>query len=310
MRKIQDWQARSVINRSHDGNHYGFEASLNPYRGCAHGCHYCYARETHRYLGLDLGEDFVQRLFVKKNLGTRLVDELRRLPLQQVLAVGTATDPYQSLEGRYRLTRQVLEAVLESGHALTITTKSPLIVRDLDLLRQLAANGQVVVHISLISLDRDLLRTLEPGAPSPKVRLDTIERLAVHMPVVLFAAPVVPYLTDQVPQLDTLYAAARAAGATAVMASRMRLSPVLKPYFLDWLRLYHPPLLPAYQRLYPGLDQFPNDPYSQALKRLLAELAERHGLAVDLPRPSARRQLAQPQFDFMHHDPTPDYHHA
>ncbi len=309
MRKIEDWQARSVVNRSNAGTRYGFDASLNPYRGCAHGCHYCYARETHRFLGLDVGEDFVQRLFVKKNLAPRLSNELRRIPLQQVIALGTATDPYQSLEGRHRLTRHVLQAVSVSGHALTITTKSPLVVRDLDLLSQLAATGQVVVHISLISLDRGLLRALEPGAPSPQVRLHTIERLAVHVPVVLFAAPIVPYLTDQKASLNDLYAAAGAAGASAVMASRMRLSPVVKPYFFDWLRQYRPALLPAYQRLYPGLAQFPNQAYTQNLRSLLHALAEQHGLAADLPRPIPRLRLAQTQFDFMGHDSPPQQNH-
>lgn len=299
MRQVSTWQARALLNRS-TPSRYGFDVTVNPYRGCAHACHYCYARDTHRYLELNIADDFSQKLFVKERSPAQIRKELGRLPLDQVIALGTATDPYQPLEGRYRITRHLLEAVVGSGHALTITTKSPLILRDLDLLKTLAKRGQVRVHVSLISLDRLVLGRLEPGAPSPEVRLRILAQLSQHrVPTVLFAAPILPYITDQEASLKALFTRARESGVDAVMASRLRLSPTVKPYFLSQLAHHYPDLAEAYQRLYPGSAQYPLGSYSHALNQTLLRLHHTLDLPSTWPIPRAWRTLDQPQFELI-----------
>ncbi|MCL5063567.1 MAG: radical SAM protein [Firmicutes bacterium] len=298
MREILKWQARSLVNRQ---NHspYGFDATVNPYRGCAHACHYCYARDTHLFLDLNIGEDFSQKLFVKQRSPEQIRQEVNRLPLDRVIALGTATDPYQPLEGHHRISRRLLEIIADSGHAVTITTKSPLILRDIDLLERLANHHQLRVHISLISLNRDLLRVLEPGAPPPLVRLQTIAELTQHaIPTLLFAAPILPYLTDQEEQLARLFKGASEALVDGVMASRLRLSPTMKSYFFDWLVTHYPDLLEPYRSLYPGSSQYPLASYSQALSQRVAKLQQHYGLSQPYPTPKAWRPISQLEFHF------------
>ena len=299
MRSVLKWQTGSLLNRLSQSQ-YGFDVTVNPYRGCAHDCQYCYARDTHRYLDLNIGEDFSHKLFVKERSVAQILVELRRVPLDKVLTLGTATDPYQSLEGRYRVSRHLLEAVFESGHAVTITTKSPLIVRDVDILEKLASRQQVQVHISLISLDYQTLHAVEPGTAAPAVRLRTLATLSQrHIPTMLFAAPILPFLTDTEAQLSSLFAQARAFGALAVMASRLRLSPSMKSYFFTWLEEHYPELLARYRALYPGPSQYPDAGYSRMLGQRVTRLQHMHGLAQRLPAPRAWQSLQQPQFDFI-----------
>ncbi len=298
MHQVSKWQARSLLNRVHSSQ-YGFDVTVNPYRGCAHACHYCYARDTHRYLNLDIAEDFSQKLFVKERSSAQIAEEVRRLPLDHVIALGTATDPYQPLEGHHQLSRRLLQIVSRSGHPITITTKSPLILRDLDILKVLAAHHQIRVHISLISMDRDLLKVVEPGAPSPAVRIRTVADLARHhIPTVVFAAPVLPYLTDRNDQLAVLFGEAKRAGAEALMADRLRLSPTMKSYFFDWLCIHYPDLLASYQSLYPGSTQYPNFAYSQALTQRLTLLRQSYQLPQHWAPPTPWQSLMQAQFDF------------
>lgn len=276
---------------------YGFSITVNPYRGCAHGCHYCYARDTHAYLDLGIGADFAEKLFVKQTSFARIRAELARVPLSEVIAVGTATDPYQPLEGRHRLTRTLIEALTHSGHAFTITTKSPLVTRDLDRLGVLAARNQVVVNISLIGLDRTLLRLLEPGAPPPAGRLQAMRRLAdAGVPVVLFAAPLLPFLTDHEEAVDALFDAAREAGAASVMASGLRLSPTLRPYFLSQLEPFGPALRQRYQDLY--RDPATVRAYQARLLARVQAQAHRHGLDGPHPTPVPWAPAVQNRFEF------------
>lgn len=298
MRSVQRWQASAVLNRSPKGRAYGFDYSLNPYRGCSHACRYCYARESHTYLNLNVAEDFEQRLFVKDNLASRLQEELLKIPKTAVIALGTVTDPYQALEGHHHLTRAAIELLGQSGHAFTITTKSPLIERDLDLLAPLAERRQLAVHVSLISLDRSLLQRLEPGAPPPWRRLQTVRRLRDYgIPVGVFVAPIIPGLTDDLDTLNMLFSAIHEARATWVMASGTRLAPAIHTYFIQQLEAFDERAAYRLAQLY-GESQMPNPAYTRSLNRVVAELCRRHHLRRSAPAIFAWDAAPQIHFAF------------
>jgi DNA repair photolyase len=295
-RSVQQWQASAVLNRSPKGRAYGFDYSLNPYRGCSHACRYCYARESHTFLNLNVAQDFEQHLFVKDNLASRLQAELPKIPQDAVIALGTVTDPYQALEGHHRLTRSAVELLRDSGHAFTITTKSPLIERDLDLLEPLAQRRQVAVHVSLISLDRPLLQRLEPGTAPPRRRLQTVRRLCDRgIPVGVFVAPIIPGLTDDPHALDALFAAIHEARATWVMASGTRLAPAIRSYFIQQVQAFDEQAAHRLMQLY-GTSQMPEPGYTHALNRLVAQLCRRHRLSRSAPEIFAWAATAQLHF--------------
>lgn len=298
MKQVERWMIQSLFTRSPEGLRFGFAYSANPYRGCAHACRYCYARETHTYLGHGVGEDFETRLYVKAGVERRAQNELARIPLSSVIAIGTATDPYQPLEGRYRVTRSILEALAASGHPFTITTKSPLILRDLDLLRPLAARGQVVVHISLVHLDPRLLRRLEPGAPPPRARLKAMERLCqAKVPVTHFLAPVLPGLTDHPDHLRALLTAVRQTGVRRVMAAPLRVPPALRPYLFAQLKALSPRLASAYQAMFADSGVAPAA-WHRALEETVAGLCEELDLSLSPQRPRPHHLREQVKFPF------------
>jgi DNA repair photolyase len=251
MRRLMPLATHSLLNTTPQPS-MGFAATVNPYRGCAHACAYCYARDTHAYLGLDPAEGFSRDIRVKQGCAAALLRDLRRPGARDgVIAVGTATDPYQSVEGRQQNTRQVVRLLVEAGCAFTLTTKSPLVVRDADLIGAAARQGRAAVHISLISLDADLLRRLEPGSPPPHARLAAMRRLAEeNIPVGLFVAPVLPMLTDGLADLERLMSAAARAGATWAMVGPLRLPGASRDVLLACLRRHWPRLAPAYEGLY------------------------------------------------------------
>ncbi len=298
MRSIKSWQASAILNRSPAGPTMGFHYSLNPYRGCSHACRYCYARESHTYLDLNVAEDFEQQLFVKENLRERLRSELIRVPLDAVIAVGTVTDPYQPLEGRHQLTRTAIELLAESGHAFTLTTKSPLIERDLDLLEPLGRRGQLGVHISLMSLDRELLHRLEPGTSPPARRLEMIRRVHERgIPVGTFAAPIIPVLTDGKESLDALFEALKDAGSDWIMTSSTRLSAAIRPYFFDQVHAFDPAAAETIRSLYHDT-QFVDQAYRRRLETLLRTLYQRHHMSRTGPLLRPYRTEAQMEFHF------------
>ena len=217
-----------------------FDRSLNPYRGCEHGCVYCYARPTHNYLGFSSGLDFERRLVAKTNLAEVLRAELAKPGYAPApIALGTATDPYQPVERRLRITRRVLEVLAEARHPVGIVTKSALVARDLDLLASMAETGTVRVMVSLNSLDKALIRRLEPRAAAPHKRLETIEALAkAGVPVGVSLAPVIPGLTDEA--IENVLRAAADAGATSAAATLLRLPHDVEALFVRHLDLYHP----------------------------------------------------------------------
>jgi DNA repair photolyase len=232
-------RARSVIT-SNDSPDVGFEVSINPYRGCAHGCVYCFARPTHSYLGLSPGLDFETKLFYKADAVNILEAELAKPKyVCKTIALGINTDGYQPLEKRLEVTRGILAVLARCRHPVTIVTKSALIIRDLDLLTDLAKDHLVSVMVSVTSLTNDIKRTLEPRTASPAARLRVIEQLAAAgVPVGVLVAPVIPAITDH--EIEDIMGAAKAAGATRAGYVLLRLPHELKIIFRDWLAEHYP----------------------------------------------------------------------
>lgn len=243
-------RARSIISYN-DSPDVGFDRSINPYRGCEHGCVYCFARPTHAYLGLSPGLDFESRLFYKPQAAELLRKELgKRGYTCAPMAVGINTDAYQPAEKKLGITRQCLEVMDEANHPIAIVTKSALIERDLDILAPMAERNLVHVAISLTTLDRNLSRRLEPRAAAPQRRLQTIRRLSeAGVPVSAFLAPIIPVLNDS--EMERLLEAAKEAGALGAAYILLRLPYELKDLFSQWLE-QHEPLKAAHvmQRIY------------------------------------------------------------
>ncbi len=237
--EVRSETARRIISRN-DSPDLPFDQSINPYRGCEHGCIYCYARPSHGYLNLSAGLDFETKLFYKENAVGLLEGELSRRGYRPVaINLGANTDPYQPIERRYRLTRGILEVLLRFRHPVTIVTKGHLVLRDLDLLRQLAADRLCHVMISLTTLDPELKRGLEPRAPSPQARLKAIEGLANSgVPVGVLVAPMIPALNDH--ELEGILQCAADAGAQTAAYTLLRLPHEVKDLFERWLRDHRP----------------------------------------------------------------------
>lgn len=271
-------ECRTALNRVKG---MPFAWSLNPYRGCTHSCHYCYARATHAYYGMNADEDFESRIVVKTNFAAVLRQELaRRSWRHESVALGTATDAYQPCEGRFRITRAVLEALRDARNPLSIVTKSTLIVRDLDILAELARAAAVRVYFTITTVDPVLWRIIEPGTPHPLKRLQIMQRLnAAGIPAGVFMAPILPGITDSIDAIEAVAAAASHHGAVSFGSSPLRLAPLVKEHYLDVIATTFPDLLPRYQRAYSGANA-PVD-YRDAIDRRVAHIRQRHGFAAD-----------------------------
>jgi DNA repair photolyase len=232
-------RAKTIITRN-DSPDISFDRSINPYRGCEHGCVYCFARPTHAYMGLSPGLDFETRLFAKADAAALLERELAAKNYQpRTIAIGTNTDPYQPIEREYRVMRQVLEVLARTNHPVGIVTKSALVLRDLDLLVPMARKGLVKVAISVTSLDAVLARRMEPRAASPAKRLSTLKALAeAGVPAAVMVAPVIPALNDA--EIETILERAQAAGAREAGYVMLRLPLELSDLFSEWLLAHYP----------------------------------------------------------------------
>ena len=230
---------RTIIARNQSPD-VPFDRSINPYRGCEHGCVYCFARPTHAWLGLSPGLDFESRLFAKPDAPELLARELARPGYQPaVMALGTNTDPYQPIEREHRITRRILEVLAACNHPVGIVTKSALVARDIDILAPMAARRLARVYLSVTTLDSGLARRLEPRAPTPARRLETMRLLAAAgIPVGVMVAPVIPALTDH--EIERILEAAAAAGATSGGHVLLRLPLEIKELFQDWLAAHAP----------------------------------------------------------------------
>jgi DNA repair photolyase len=230
---------KTIITRN-DSPDISFDRSINPYRGCEHGCVYCYARPSHAYMGLSPGRDFESKIFAKPNAAALLREELTATNYTpRTIALGANTDCYQPIERTHRITRSVIEVLAEFKHPFGIVTKSALVLRDLDLLAPLAAEGLVKVAVSVTTLDAKLARSMEPRASTPSKRIGAIEALAkAGIPVVVMVGPVIPGLNDS--EIETILKAARNAGAREAGYTMLRLPHEVKEIFKDWLEREQP----------------------------------------------------------------------
>ena len=287
-REVRELHVRQAINRV---TGMPFRWSLNPYRGCQHACAYCYARATHRFFNLGAGIDFSQILFVKINLPAILRAELERPGWRgERIALGTATDPYQPLEGRYQITRQCLIELERAGNPVQIITKGTLIQRDVDILQKLASRGLVEVLISVPTVDRRVARLSEPGTPAPESRLKALTTLrAAGIPAGVLLSPLLPGITDDRSHIYEAMWAARTAGALFADGSLVRLALDVKPVYLQFIETYYPGLLPLYQLWY---RDGPNPPPD--LRRRAAARLNSARVAVGLPARSPRPPIVPP----------------
>jgi DNA repair photolyase len=230
---------RTIITRN-DSPDISFDRSINPYRGCEHGCVYCFARPTHAYMGFSPGLDFETEIFVKDGAAQLLERELsapRYVP--KTIAIGTNTDPYQPAEKSHRVMRSILEVLARANHPVGIVTKSALVLRDLDLLAPMAAKGLAKVAISVTTLDRTLARLMEPRAATPELRLETIEKLsAAGVPTAVMTAPIIPAINDD--EIERILTRAHAAGAREAGYVLLRLPLELRDLFTEWLATHFP----------------------------------------------------------------------
>ncbi|MGB6908874.1 MAG: PA0069 family radical SAM protein [Methyloceanibacter sp.] len=233
--EVQEVPARRIITRNSSPD-ISFDRSINPYRGCEHGCIYCFARPTHAFLGLSPGLDFETKLFAKTNAASLLERELAAPSYRpRTIAIGTNTDPYQPIERKYRIMRRILEVLSAANHPVGIVTKSALILRDLDLLRSMADRGLVKVALSVTTLDRKLARAMEPRASTPDKRIEALGRLVeAGIPTSVMVAPVIPGLTDM--EMERILERCAAAGVTGAGYVLLRLPLEIGDLFTEWLQ--------------------------------------------------------------------------
>ncbi|MBI4455882.1 MAG: radical SAM protein [Acidobacteria bacterium] len=256
-----------------------FRWTLNPYRGCTHGCHYCFARRYQNQLELDSGEQFSSVILIKINFAEVVRQELAR-PFwnRELVAIGTATDPYQPIEGHYRLTRRSLEALCEHATPVGLVTKGPMVVRDSDVLADLGRHARCTVYISIPTVDEDTWRALEPGTAPPLQRLRAVRKLVdagIHTGVLI--APVVPGLTSQPRKLEQTVKAIADHGAAFVGANLLHLEGGTRRHFLKYLSREFPALLPRYERLYTR--KYAPKVYTNEVYAMIGLLRARYGLA-------------------------------
>lgn len=237
--EVQVEKPRTIITRNESPD-IPFDRSINPYRGCEHGCIYCFARPTHAFMGLSAGLDFEAKLFAKPDAPKMLERELSKPGYKpRVIAIGTNTDPYQSIEKEWRIMRQMLEVLDKANHPVSIVTKSALVMRDIDILSRMAARGLAWVGMSVTTLDRKLARTMEPRAATPPRRLETIRALSeAGIPTAIMMAPIIPGLNDH--EIERVLDSGKAAGALEASYVLLRLPLEVSPLFRDWLLRNYP----------------------------------------------------------------------
>jgi DNA repair photolyase len=269
--------SKSLLNRCVSNRQMPFTWTINPYRGCEFGCKYCYARYTHEFMEMRDGLEFEEKIYVKQHAAGLLRHDLHRVQPGEAIALGTATDPYQPAERRYEVTRGILEEFARHrGYELGIISKSNLMVRDLDILKEVASVNRLSVHITITTLNVELARILEPRAPRPDLRMDAVHTLAqAGLRVGVSCSPVVPGITDSPKDLEAVIRAAAAAGADYVFANPLFLKPCSAAVFLPFLAQHFPHLVENYRRRYQDRAFLPSA-YAKRLSQLIARLREKH----------------------------------
>ena len=250
--RFHEVRARSVLNRVPASSRMPFRWTINPYRGCGHACVYCFARPTHTYLGFDAGRDFEREIVVKVNAPEVLRAELARASWKhEHVALGTNTDPYQWVEGRYRLMEGIWEALRDAANPCSVLTKSPLLLRDLPLMLQVAERTTITASLSIPTLDERAWRATEPHTPNPRARLEAVAELnRAGIPTGVLIAPLMPGINDAPHQVEPLLDAAAEAGATSIGGIALHLRGEVRGVFMGWLADQRPDLLERYERLY------------------------------------------------------------
>ncbi|TPI16349.1 PA0069 family radical SAM protein [Mesorhizobium sp. B4-1-3] len=299
--EVQVEKPRTIITHNESPD-ISFDRSINPYRGCEHGCVYCFARPTHAFMGLSPGLDFESKLFAKPDAARMLDRELSKPAYQpRTIAIGTNTDPYQPIEKQYRIMREILEVLEARGHPVGIVTKSALVTRDIDILSRMAERGLAKVALSVTTMDRMLARTMEPRASTPTKRLEAIRQLSdAGVPASVMVAPIIPGLND--PEMERILDSARAAGAREAGYVILRLPLEVAPIFKDWLLRHYPDcyrhVMSLIRSMRDGKDYDSEwgkrmkgtGPYAWQIGRRFEICAKRLGLNVE------RRQLRTDQF--------------
>jgi DNA repair photolyase len=250
--RFYEVRARSVLNRVPKQSRMPFRWTINPYRGCTHACTYCFARPTHKYLDFDAGRDFEREIVVKVNAPEVLRSELARPSWKREhVALGTNTDPYQWVEARYRLMEGIWEALRDAANPCSVLTKSPLLLRDLELMLQIAERTSFGACLSIPTLDEKAWRATEPHTPNPRARLEAVAELnRAGIPTGVLIAPLMPGINDSPAQVDELLNLATEAGATSISGIALHLRGDVRQVFMGWLREQRPDLVPRYEQLY------------------------------------------------------------
>jgi DNA repair photolyase len=245
-------RAKSALNRVPDKSFVPFRWTINPYRGCTHACQFCFARPTHKFLDMNAGRDFEKEIVVKVNLPEVLRAQLAKPSWKgEHVALGTNTDPYQWVEGRYKLMRGVWEAMRDFANPCSVLTKSPLLTRDIDLMVQIAERTSFTANLSIPTIDEKVWRQTEPHTPNPRARIEAIAELtAAGIPCGVLIAPLMPGINDQPEQVDKILQMCTDAGATQIGGICLHLRGEVKELWFDWLRAYRPDLIPRYEALY------------------------------------------------------------
>jgi DNA repair photolyase len=272
--RFYEVHAKSVLNRVPAQSRMPFRWTVNPYRGCSHACAYCFARPTHKYLDFNSGSDFEREIVVKVNAPEVLRVELARPAWKREhVALGTNTDPYQWVEGRYRLMEGIWRALRDAGNPCSVLTKSPLLLRDLPLMLEIAERASFSACLSIPTLDEKAWRETEPHTPSPRARLEAVAELnRAGIPTGVLIAPLMPGINDAPHQVERLLELAAQAGATSIGGVALHLRGEVRTVFMDWLRSQRPDLVPRYEELYRKRAYAP-----QAERERLARMVRRGG---------------------------------
>ena len=269
--------ARSILNRVKPPKY--FDWAINPYRGCEFACRYCYARYTHEFMELRDTADFENKIYAKGSVAALLRRDLRKTSREQTIAIGTATDPYQPAERRFKRTRQLLEVFAEDrGRSLSITTKSDLITRDIDLLTAISRRNRLSVNMTVTTTDVELARLLEPRAPRPDLRLKALARLRqAGVDGGVFANPVMPFITDTCRNLESVASAAKSAGAQYLGGGVLFLMPCAQKAFFPFLEQHFPDLVPRYQQMF-SKSTYLRGTYLADIQAMVNRIRRNHGL--------------------------------